>query len=152
NSRLDELQAAFLNIKLKYLDTENQRRREIAKFYCDNIKNSEIILPINPDFFNSKQQTTNNKQRMTNSLSHVWHLFVIRTQNRNKLQEYLTQNGVQTLIHYPIPPHKQFAYKEWNDMYLPVTEKIHREVLSLPISSLLDSKVVEEICSSICNF
>jgi dTDP-4-amino-4,6-dideoxygalactose transaminase len=143
NSRLDELQAAFLSIKLKYLDAENQRRREIADYYCNNIKNPDIILPC---------QSNSSLITHHSSLSHVWHLFVIRTQNRNKLQEFLTQNGVQTLIHYPIPPHKQLAYSKWVKCSLPITEKIHQEVLSLPISPLLDSKVVEEICSSICNF
>lgn len=143
NSRLDELQAAFLDIKLKYLDAENQRRREIAQYYLDNIIHPEIILPY---------PTTNNKQQTTNNLSHVWHLFVIRHPRRDEFKKYLAENGVQTLIHYPIPPHKQLAYSKWGKYSLPITEKIHQQVLSLPISPLLDSKVVEEICSSICNF
>ena len=130
NSRLDEIQAAFLNIKLKYLDAENQHRREIAQYYCENIQNTDIVLPVSPDFFNIPQLTPKH-------LSHVWHLFVIRHPNRDALQKYLTENGIQTLIHYPIPPHKQMAYKEWNDLSLPITEKIHNEVLSLPISPVM---------------
>ncbi len=133
NSRLDELQAAFLDIKLKYLDEENQRRREIAQYYCENIKNSDITLPVKLDFFKNKQQSSNN-------LSHVWHLFVIRIQNRDKLQKYLTQNRIQSLIHYPIPPHKQFAYRELGGKKFPITEKIHNEVLSLPISTVMQEK------------
>jgi dTDP-4-amino-4,6-dideoxygalactose transaminase len=129
NSRLDEIQAAFLNIKLKHLDAENQRRREIARYYCENIKNPDIILPK----ANGQQLTAN---------SHVWHLFIIRHPEREKLQQNLTENGIQTLIHYPIPPHKQLAYKEWNDLQFPITEQISREVLSLPISPvMLDSEV-----------
>ncbi|GAB6282653.1 MAG: DegT/DnrJ/EryC1/StrS family aminotransferase [Ignavibacterium sp.] len=126
NSRLDEIQAAVLRVKLKYLDKDNQKRREIAQYYCDNIKNERIILPIQ-----------NPKLRIKNYLEHVWHLFVIRTGERDKLQKYLNDNGIQTLIHYPIPPHKQNAYKEWKNLNLPITEKIHREVLSLSISPIL---------------
>jgi len=132
NSRLDEIQAAILNVKLKYLDQENKKRKEIATVYINNIKNKAIILPINDP-------------------SHVWHLFVIRCKNRQKLKNYLLDNGIQTMIHYPIPPHKQKAYALWNDLSYPVTEKIHNEVLSLPInSSLKDSdiqKIVEVINS-----
>lgn len=124
NSRMDEIQAAFLDIKLKYIDAENQRRREIAQYYSENIKQSNIILP-----------NSNNHLLFTNhySLSHVWHLFIIRHPHRELLQKYLTENGVQTLIHYPIPPHKQKAYKVWNHLSLPITDQIHNEVLSLPI-------------------
>ncbi|MBU1368923.1 MAG: DegT/DnrJ/EryC1/StrS family aminotransferase [Bacteroidetes bacterium] len=143
NSRLDELQAAFLDIKLKYLNAENQRRREIAQYYLDNISNPEITLPY---------PTLNNKQQTTINLSHVWHLFVIRTQFRNKLQDYLTQNGIQTLIHYPIPPHKQLAYKEWNKNEYHITEKIHQQVLSLPISPVLSEIVVKKIVRIINKF
>jgi dTDP-4-amino-4,6-dideoxygalactose transaminase len=132
NSRLDEIQAAFLDIKLKYLDAENQRRREIAQYYLENIKHPEIILPfcMPPVAF---------------SLNHVWHLFVIRNHRRDKLQEHLTKNGIETLIHYPIPPHKQKAYKEWNEIDLPVTEKIHREVLSLPISPVMMDEEIKKV-------
>jgi len=141
NSRLDEIQAAFLNIKLKYLDDENQRRREIAQYYCDNIKNDEIILPAKTDFFNLYPLTLN--------LTKVWHIFIIRTINREKLKNYLAENGIQTLIHYPTPPHQQQAYKEWNELHFPLTEQIHSDVLSLPISPVMTigtiGKVVEII-------
>lgn len=132
NNRLDEIQAAVLNVKLKYLDEENQRRREIAHYFCNNIKNKKIILPIE-----------NSTLNIEDSKDHVWHLFVIRTTEREKLQQYLTDNGVQTVIHYPVPPHKQPAYKEWNHMSFPVTEKIHNEVLSLPIGSHLSDEAIE---------
>ena len=124
NSRLDEIQAAILRTKLPRLDADNQQRREIAHYYLDNIKHPGIVLP----FKNPKPETRNPE------LSHVWHLFVIRTPKRDQLQQFLTKNGIQTLIHYPIPPHKQLAYKSWNNLSFPITEKIHKEVLSLPIS------------------
>lgn len=129
NSRLDEIQAAVLDVKLKYIDGENARRREIAKRYLSEIKNDKIVLPVNPE----------------NEKEHVWHLFVIRTQEREKLQNYLTENGVQTLIHYPIPPHKQQAYKEMNDLSFPVTEQIHNEVLSLPISPVTSDEEIMQV-------
>ena len=126
NSRLDELQASFLNLKLPNLDADNDKRRAIAKRYLAEIKNDKIILPF-WDFSNN----------------HVFHLFVIRTENREALQEYLTQNNIQTVIHYPIPPHKQKAFPEWNNLSFPITEKIHNEVLSLPMSPVLtDAEVV----------
>lgn len=135
NSRLDEIQAAVLDVKLKYIDEENARRREIAKRYIAEIKNPKIILPENP----------------ADESEHVWHIFTIRTSERENLQNYLTENGVQTLIHYPIPPHKQQAYKEWNDQSFPITEQIHNEVLSLPISPIMSedevTKVIEVINS-----
>ena len=133
NSRLDEIQASFLNIKLKYIDTENQQRRKVAEYYLKNIKNSNLILP----FDNSKPISQN--------LEHVWHLFVIRTKNRDQLQKYLLKNNVQTLIHYPIPPHKQKAFKDWSNLNLPVTEKIHNEALSLPISNIIEEKYCDII-------
>lgn len=136
NSRMDEIQAAFLNIKLKYLDKENQHRRKIAQYYLDNITNSDIILP---------------SIRCYNS--HVWHLFVIRHTNRDKLQQYLKENGIQTLIHYPIPPHKQKAYSSLNKLDLPITDKIHNEVLSIPISSVMSINIeVLKIIESINSF
>lgn len=141
NSRLDEIQAAVLRVKLKYLDAENQRRREIAQFYCDNIKNENIILP-NSSFNHS----------ITQSFNHVWHLFVIRTKERGRLQKYLTENGIQTLIHYPIPPHKQVAYKELRNLSLPITEKIHAEVLSLPISPVMTDEEVKFVVDLINRF
>lgn len=128
NSRLDEIQAAFLDVKLKFLDVENQHRRVIAQHYCENIFNTQIILPIIESRISELKSTK----------SHVWHLFVIRTLNRDRLQEYLTRNGIQTLVHYPIPPHKQNAFLELRNLYLPITEKIHNEILSLPISPVMN--------------
>jgi dTDP-4-amino-4,6-dideoxygalactose transaminase len=136
NSRLDEIQAAVLSVKLKRLDTDNQRRREIAQFYCENINNPAIVLPNNNNF---------SLFTFHFSLTHVWHLFVIRTPDRDRLQKYLMENGVETLIHYPIPPHKQKAYKEWNSLSLPITEKIHNAVLSLPISPVMKDEEVQII-------
>lgn len=128
NSRLDELQAAVVNVKLPYLDEDNNKRRKIANYYIKNINNPLIILPKSP------------VEDM-----HVWHLFVIRTENRDKLQSYLQSNGIQTLIHYPIPIHKQEAYKEWNNLSYPITEKIHYEVLSLPISPVMTHREIEKV-------
>lgn len=132
NSRLDEIQAAVLNVKLKYLDTENQLRKEIAQFFIENIKNNTIILP---------QLPTDN--------THVWHLFVIRTSQRDKLKQYLDEKGIQTLIHYPIPPHQQQAYPELNHLSFPITEQIHREVLSLPISPVMTQEEIRLIVDTI---
>ena len=115
NSRMDEIQAAFLFVKLKYLNEENEIRRKIAAFYLENIKNEKIILPQQPE----------------HAESHVQHLFVVRTKERDKLQAYLAKNDIQTLIHYPIPPYKQECYADWNDLSFPVTEQIHNEILSL---------------------
>lgn len=128
NSRLDELQAAFLNVKLPNLDAENEQRRDIAKRYLVEIKNKKIVLPF-WDFSNN----------------HVFHLFVIRTQNRNDLHAYLLENGIQTMIHYPVPPHQQKAFPQWNSLSFPITEKIHNEVLSLPMSSVLTDVEVSHI-------
>jgi dTDP-4-amino-4,6-dideoxygalactose transaminase len=134
NSRLDELQAAVLRVKLKYLDRDNQRRREIAQYYISNIKNDKIILPISNSHF-----------EIIDYLEHVWHLFVVRTKKRDKLQHYLTVNNIQTLIHYPIPPHKQKAYKEWNNLSFATTEEIHSQCLSLPISPVMNIENISEI-------
>jgi dTDP-4-amino-4,6-dideoxygalactose transaminase len=143
NSRLDEIQAAVLRVKLRRLDADNQRRREIAQYYCNNIKNPAFILPNN---------SHSSLFTLHSSLSHVWHLFVIRTFHRDLLQAYLTDNGTQTLIHYPIPPHKQLAYKEWNEWSFPITEKIHHEVLSLPISPVMNDSEVESVVQIINKF
>ena len=123
NSRLDEIQAAMLRVKLKYLDNEIEKRREIANYYLQNIKNENIVLPM-----------------VRAEDNHVWHLFVIRTSKRDELQKYLLDNGVQTLIHYPIPPHKQNAYEEWNNENYKISEQIHNEVLSIPISGVQSLK------------
>ena len=128
NSRLDEIQAALLDVKLQYLDSDNKRRREIAKYYRENIKNPKIILP----------QTYDEN-------AHVWHVFVVRTENRDSLCKYLEENGIQTNIHYPTPPHKQGAYSEWNNQSFPITEEIHRTVMSLPISPVMTDEEVHKV-------
>jgi len=133
NHRLDEIQAAMLRIKLKYLDQENEARREIVNLYQKGIRNNNIILPISP----------------VNPSEHVWHLFVIRSRDRERLQRYLGNRGIQTVIHYPIPPHKQLAYTEWGDISYPISEQIHREVLSIPLSPVKSAihtwKIIEAI-------
>ena len=128
NSRLDEIQAAVLDIKLKYLDADNAKRCEIAAYYQENINNPKIILP----------QTYDKN-------AHVWHVFVIRCQDRNGLQKYLEANGIQTNIHYPTPPHKQEAYKEWSDLSLPVTEEIHNTIISLPMSPVMTDEEIKKV-------
>ncbi|WP_300770808.1 DegT/DnrJ/EryC1/StrS aminotransferase family protein [uncultured Bacteroides sp.] len=120
NSRLDEIQAAVLDVKLRHLDEDNAVRKQNARYYIEHIKHPDIILP-----------------KVENWDSHVFHIFPIRTSRRDELQKYLTDNGIQTNIHYPIPPHKQECYKEWNDLSFPITEKIHREELSLPMSPVM---------------
>lgn len=128
NSRLDELQAAFLRLKLPSLTAENDKRRAIAKRYLSEIKNNKIVLP-----------------SYDGSDNHVFHLFVIRTSKRDELQQYLLENGIQTMIHYPVAPHKQKAMKDFHHLSLPITEKIHDEVLSLPMSSVLTEEEVTHI-------
>ncbi|MBQ9688686.1 DegT/DnrJ/EryC1/StrS family aminotransferase [bacterium] len=128
NSRLDEIQAAILNVKLPHLDSDNARRLEIAKYYIANIKNEKITLPT-----------------IHNDASHVFHVFAIRCKTRDDFQKYLSDNGIQTLIHYPIAPHKQECFKEWNSKSLPITEQIHREILSLPISPIMSDNEIREV-------
>lgn len=135
NSRLDEMQAALLRVKLRYLDNEVEKRRNIANYYLQNIKNENIILPT------VREQD-----------NHVWHLFVIRTSKRDELQKYLLDNGIQTLIHYPIPPHKQNAYKEWKNESYPISEQIHDEILSLPISGIQSLEDTRKIVKAINEF
>lgn len=133
NSRLDEIQAAVLSVKLKTLDEETAIRRKQASRYREEINNPKIQLPVIQE----------------NELSHAWHLFVIRTKNREELIHYLASNGIQTLIHYPVAPHKQECFGEWNHLSFPITEKIHEEVLSLPLNSSLNedqiSYVIEKL-------
>lgn len=137
NSRLDEIQAAILDVKLKHLDDETQNRRQIADLYMAGINNPLIELPkVNKDVLNDQQ--------------HVWHVFVIRSKHQIELQKYLAENGVQTLIHYPIPPHKQQAYEEWNSLSYPISEQIHAEVLSLPIGPTLTVEDAEKVIQ-LCN-
>jgi len=143
NSRLDELQAAFLNVKLKYIQKDIEGRRTVANYYLENIKNPNIVLP---NSYNSSLLTPHS------SLNHVWHLFVIRTTKRAKLQMYLQDKGIQALIHYPIPPHKQEAYGTFNDLSFPITEQIHQEVLSLPLSAVMTNTEVKKVVKTINNF
>ena len=156
NSRLDEIQAAILRIKLPRLDADNQRRHEIAHYYKDNIKNPDILLPgtRNPESGMTDDLHTEPYAScsMLHALNHVWHIFVIRYPDRDRLQQYLSENGIQTLIHYPIPPHKQKAYKEWNQLCFPITEKIHQEVLSLPISQVMPDYEVENVINLLNHF
>ncbi len=132
NSRMDEMQAAFLNVKLPYVDFEIANRRKAANYYLEQIKNPKIILP-NAGLENE----------------HVWHLFVIRTDNRDRLHKYLSDNGIQTLIHYPIPPHKQVCYKDFNNLSLPNTELMHEEVLSLPMSPVMNEEELVKIIKTL---
>lgn len=128
NSRLDELQAAFLNVKLLHLEKENDRRRHIAKRYLDEIHNKNIQLPF-----------------WDGSMNHVFHLFVIRAKNRNGLMHYLKENGIETMIHYPIAPHKQEALKGWQKKSFPISENIHNQVLSIPLNGSLNEEEVTKI-------
>ena len=136
NSRLDEVQAAILRVKLKKLDKDNSKRQQIASYYINNIKNSHITIPLIENNLNE----------------HVWHLFVVRCSKRDELQNHLLENEIQTIIHYPIPPHKQKAYSKWNNMSLPITEKIHDEVLSLPISPVMDLIEVKKVVKAVNSF
>lgn len=133
NSRLDELQAALLRIKLRYLNSEISARRRIADSYVEGINNPLISLPNRPPLG-----------------QHVWHLFVIRCQQRESLQKHLAENGIQTMIHYPIPPHHQQAYKEFKEYSYPITEKIHQQVISLPMWPTLTENQVACVIDA-CN-
>ena len=135
NSRLDEIQAGVLDVKLKYLDSDNDRRREIAKFYIENIKNPNIILP-----------------QLKEEQSHVWHIFAIRTKDRDRLKKQLENNGIETNIHYPTAPHKQECYKEWQNLSFPISEMIHQQVLSLPISPVMTDEEVTKIIKVINDY
>ncbi|MFH0874135.1 MAG: DegT/DnrJ/EryC1/StrS family aminotransferase [Candidatus Komeilibacteria bacterium] len=133
NSRLDELQAAVLSVKLKYLDQENARRREIAHKYLAGINNPGLILPAS-----------------ASEESHVWHLFVVRTEQREAFGQHLLANGIETLIHYPVPPHKQPAFREWSQLSYPISEQIHRTVISLPLYPSLTEEEIAKIIT-VCN-
>lgn len=128
NSRLDEIQAAFLNCKLPTLNEDNERRRQIAKKYISEIKNEKIKLP-----------------KWDGSEDHIFHLFVVRVKDRPHFIDFLNENNIGNLIHYPIPPHKQEALSEYSDLQFPITEKIHNEVVSIPISPVLSEEDVERI-------
>ena len=132
NSRLDEIQAAVLSVKLERLDADNDRRRQIAAMYNAGIKNKAIILP-----------------KLHEKEEHVWHIYCVRVQNRKAFIDYLEDCGIETVIHYPTPPHKQKAYKEFSHLYLPISEKIHVEVLSLPMSPLLTDEEVNYVIEKV---
>lgn len=135
NSRMSEIDAAVLDVKLKYLDEDNKARQELAAFYYEHIDNPLIDLPVRiPDENN------------------VYHQFPIFCERRDELQEYLRQNGIQTLIHYPIPPHKQECYKSWNDRAYPITEKIHARELSIPMNQVVSRSEAEEIVRVLNSF
>ncbi|EDP8630015.1 DegT/DnrJ/EryC1/StrS family aminotransferase [Salmonella bongori] len=135
NSRLDEIQAAILNVKLKYLDKETSRRREIAQRYCKYIDNIYVTKPVIAD-----------------EMAHVWHLFVVRCQHRRKFAEHLLKNGIHTLVHYPIPPHKQIAYEEWNKFYFPLTEEIHKTVISIPLDPTMSNEEIDKVIETVNGF
>ena len=132
NSRLDEIQAAVLDVKLSHLDQDIELRKQVAKRYIAGIHNPKIILP---KIFDWQQ--------------HVFHLFPIRCVERDALQNYLTEKNIGTLIHYPIPPHKQECYAEWNNMVLPITEKIHNEELSIPMSPTMTVAQIDYVAQAL---
>lgn len=132
NSRLDEIQAAVLDVKLRHLDEDNALRRQVARYYMEHIKHPDIILP-----------------EVENWDRHVFHIFPIRSSRREELQKYLSENGIQTIIHYPIPPHKQECYKDWNSLSFPITEKIHAEELSLPMSHVMEEEEIRTVVDTI---
>jgi dTDP-4-amino-4,6-dideoxygalactose transaminase len=140
NSRLDEIQAAFLSVKLKSLNSDNELRRKIAQYYLYHINNGLVHLPF------SKQ--TN----ITDFDFHVWHVFAVRVEDRKKFQKYLSDNGIQTVIHYPIPPHKQPAYLGWNKDSYPISEKIHEQIISLPIHPVMKQEEVEFVCKVVNSY
>jgi dTDP-4-amino-4,6-dideoxygalactose transaminase len=128
NSRLDEIQASFLSVKLPSLDTDNERRRDIAKAYVKGITNPKIVLPI-----------------YDGSKNHVFHLFVIQVEARSEFQDFLKQEGVGTLVHYPIAPHQQEAFKEFDTLAFPVSETLHQQVISLPMSPVMTAVQIEKV-------
>lgn len=137
NSRIDEVQATVLDTKLKYLDEDNARRKVIAERYISEVDNPKIIIP--------GATKTKSAKAIYALGDNVWHIFPILCTERDKLQKYLLDKGVETAIHYPIPPHRQKAYSEWNGLQLPITEKIHREELSLPCNQTMTDEEVDEV-------
>ena len=139
NSRLDEIQAAWLRVKLPHLDADNVRRAEIAARYCREITNPLVKLPAE----DGRREAGDGK------LGNVWHVYPVRTERRDEFQAYLAEKGVQTVIHYPIPPHRQPAYTEWHELSLPITEKIHETIISLPISPVMTDEDVSEVIAAV---
>ncbi|HHQ4567024.1 TPA: DegT/DnrJ/EryC1/StrS family aminotransferase [Aeromonas hydrophila] len=162
NSRLDEIQAAMLRVKLRHLVAETARRQQIATMYCEGINNPHIVLPLNAAAFATHDSRfTSNDSRFTSNDSpftiqhykqHVWHLFVVRCENRAAVQQHLADNGIQTLIHYPIPPHKQQAYQQYANMQLPLTEQIHQQVLSIPLDPTMSDEAVKQVIAAMNEF
>ena len=142
NSRLDEIQAAWLRVKLPHLDADNARRAEIAARYCREIVNPKVTLPAE----DVRRETGDGR------LGNVWHVYPVRVGRRDEFQAYLTENGIQTVIHYPIPPHRQPAYTEWHGFALPITEKIHETIISLPISPVMTDDEVGEVIAAVSRF
>lgn len=140
NSRLDEIQAAMLSVKLKYLDEQTKARRDVAQQYMEGIHNPCITLPLAAG------------TPVPSLESHVWHVFVVRCERRDELQQYLLEQQIQTIIHYPVPAHQQQAYKQWDSRSYPLTEAIHKQVLSLPISPVMTASEVERIITAVNNF
>ena len=135
NSRLDEIQAAVLSVKLRHLDQDVALRQGVAQRYCSEITNPRIILPTISDW-----------------RAHAFHLFPVRCAERDRLQQYLSEQGIQTIIHYPIPPHKQECYREMNHLSLPITEQIHNEELSLPISPVMSKEEISAVIEAVNRF
>ena len=154
NSRLDEIQAAWLDVKLPHLDVDNARRAEIAARYCSEIYNPLIELPHSPAVHHNSSQLLRSQTHNspTFQLPHVWHVFAVTSPKRNEFQKYLMEHGIQTVIHYPIPPHMQPCYAEWNGRSYPITERIHREIISLPISPVLTDEEVGELIKVVNEF
>ncbi|GHW58017.1 UDP-4-amino-4-deoxy-L-arabinose--oxoglutarate aminotransferase [Vibrio cholerae] len=148
NSRLDEMQAAMLRVKLRHLEVETARRQQIAAMYCEGINNPRIVLPLDVVALNIEHSTSN----IQHYKAHVWHLFVVRCENREALQQHLAEKGIQTLIHYPIPPHKQQAYQQYVELALPLTELIHQQVLSIPLDPTMNDAAVAQVISAINEF
>jgi dTDP-4-amino-4,6-dideoxygalactose transaminase len=136
NSRMDEVQAAVLCLKLKRLDADNEVRRRVAQAYSEGIDNPAITLPTLPSDPNEN----------------VWHVYPIRTLERDRLREYLSAAGIETMVHYPVPPHRQQAYSEWNDRTYCISEQIHREILSLPISQVMKEEEVKRVIETLNSF
>ena len=134
NSRLDEIQAAVLSVKLNYLDAENEKRRRIARRYNEHIRNQRLILPVSPK----------------SEEAHVWHLFALRTRERDAFMTHLADRGIGTLIHYPIPPHRQPAYPQWNGRSYPISEEIHRTIVSIPLSPVMTDEQIDAVIEA-CN-
>ncbi|BBT96050.1 aminotransferase [Aeromonas veronii] len=155
NSRLDEMQAAMLRVKLRHLEAETARRQQIAAMYCEGINNPLIVLPLEAAAFTSDDSRfTSNDSPSTiqHFKQHVWHLFVVRCENREALQQHLADKGLQTLIHYPIPPHKQHAYQQYTELQLPLTELIHQQVLSIPLDPTMSDEAVKQVIAAMNEF